>query len=57
MHDATTARRVSNGIAIALFFLAGFCLGRAVGLGPWRMGVSMVAVGLALVGITIALGG
>ena len=57
MHNAAVALRVSNGVAIVLFFLAGFWLGRAAAIGAWRMGLSMVAVGLVLVGITIALGG
>jgi VIT1/CCC1 family predicted Fe2+/Mn2+ transporter len=49
--------RVSNAVAIAMLFIAGFELGRYAGLGKWRTGFIMVAIGLVLVGITIALGG
>jgi VIT1/CCC1 family predicted Fe2+/Mn2+ transporter len=51
------AMRVSNGVAIGMLFVAGIGLGRWSGLGPWRTGFVMVALGLVLVGITIALGG
>jgi VIT1/CCC1 family predicted Fe2+/Mn2+ transporter len=51
------ALRLSNGVAIAMLFLAGFSLGRYAGLSPLRTGLVMVAVGAVLVGITIALGG
>jgi VIT1/CCC1 family predicted Fe2+/Mn2+ transporter len=51
------AMRFSNGVALAMLFLAGVGLGRWSGLGPWRTGFVMVALGLVLVGITIALGG
>jgi VIT family len=50
MSDAKLALRVSNGIAILLLFLAGYALGRYASRHPWR-------VGLAMVGVAIALGG
>jgi VIT1/CCC1 family predicted Fe2+/Mn2+ transporter len=57
MMDAVApAMRVSNAIAIVLF-LAGLAYGRATGMSPWRVGLSMVAMGALLVVITIALGG
>jgi hypothetical protein len=37
-------------------FLSGYAFGRHSGR-PWRVGVSMIAVGLALVAIALALGG
>jgi hypothetical protein len=49
--------RVSNAVAIALLFLAGVAYGRYVGRSPWAFGISMVVLGLVLVGLTIALGG
>lgn len=55
--NATLALRVSNAIAVAMLFVAGSSFGRITGHRPWRMGVAMVILGLALVGITIALGG
>jgi len=56
MDDSRTALRVSNAIAIVLLFVAGYGLARAAGERPWRTGFAMILVGLALVGITIALG-
>lgn len=57
MQNARPALRVSNGIAIVLLFLLGHALGRSAGRNPWLFGVSMVVLGLVLVGMTIALGG
>ena len=49
--------RVSNGIAILMLFICGYAFGRHVDYRPWHMGLSMVVVGMALVGIAIVLGG
>jgi hypothetical protein len=57
MDDAMRALRVSNGIAVAMLFGAGYSLGRYAGQGPWRTGFAMVLIGVALVAITMALGG
>lgn len=57
MSDARLALRVSNAIAIVLLFLAGYCLGRYSSSHPWRVGVAMVVLGFAMVGVAIALGG
>jgi hypothetical protein len=51
------ALHVSNGVAVVMLFLTGYQFGRYAGHRPWRMGLSMVAVGGTLVGVTIALGG
>jgi hypothetical protein len=51
------AMRISNGVAIALLYIAGHSLARHAGLPPLRMGLAMVAIGTVLVGLTIALGG
>ncbi len=51
------AMRISNGVAIAMLYAAGHGLGRYAGLGPVRTGLVMVAIGVVLVGVTIALGG
>jgi hypothetical protein len=48
LQEAWFALRVSNGIAIVMLFLTGYTLGRHSGH-PWRVGVSMVVVGLVLV--------
>lgn len=55
--DGRTALRASNAIAIVLLFLAGHALGRYAAPHPWRVGVAMVLLGVALVGLAIALGG
>jgi VIT family len=57
MRDAMLALRVSNGIAIVLLFAGGYALARYSGFKPWKIGLAMVAIGIALVGLTIALGG
>jgi len=51
------ALRISNAIAIILLFIGGFSLGRHSNLHPLRTGLVMVVIGVALVAITIALGG
>ena len=57
IHNPKLALRVSNGVGIVLLFLTGFRFGAYAGYRPWRMGLSMVALGGALVGVAIALGG
>lgn len=51
------AMRISNGVAIALLYVTGHSLAHHAGLPPVRLGLSMVAIGIVLVGLTIALGG
>ena len=55
--DARLALRISNVIAIVMLFLCGYAFGRRAGLRPWATGLVMVAIGVALVAMTIALGG
>jgi hypothetical protein len=55
--DAPRALRASNAIAIAMLFVTGVVYARSVGRSPWVVGVSMVLLGMALVAMTIALGG
>jgi hypothetical protein len=57
MRDATAAIRLSNGIAVAMLFACGLAYGRTVRRSPWAVGVAMVALGGALVALTMALGG
>jgi VIT1/CCC1 family predicted Fe2+/Mn2+ transporter len=57
MHDAMIALRISNGVAIAMLFLTGHAFGRCIAYRPWLLGSSMVLLGSAMVGLTIALGG
>jgi hypothetical protein len=51
------AMRVSNAIAVVMLFLTGSAFGRMTGRRPWLVGLAMVAVGSALVAMTMALGG
>jgi VIT family len=55
--DARLALRVSNAVAIAMLFVCGYAFGHYAGFRPWAGGLLMVAVGAALVGVAIALGG
>ena len=57
MHGAGPALRVSNGIAIVMLFITGYTFGRITGRHPWGFGISMVVLGVILVGMTMALGG
>jgi VIT family protein len=55
--DPMVALRVSNAVAIALLFLAGWSFAKSSGFRPWLTGMVMVGIGAALVGLTMALGG
>ena len=55
--DVRPAMRLSNTVAVALLFVTGFSFGRLSGRRPWLFGIGMVALGLVLVALTIALGG
>jgi hypothetical protein len=57
MQDATAAMRLSNAVAVGMLLISGAVYGRIVGRSPWLVGISMVALGLVLVALTIALGG
>jgi hypothetical protein len=57
LHDTHLALRLSNAIAIVLLFLCGHAMGRLTGYHPWGTGIGMVALGCALVAMTMALGG
>lgn len=54
---AMLAQRVSNLVAVGLLFVTGYAFGRCTGYHPRVMGLAMVIIGGALVGITILLGG
>ena len=51
------ALRVSNAVAIVMLFMAGYAFGRYSGFHPGRVGLAMVVVGVAMVGLTIIFGG
>jgi hypothetical protein len=57
LSDAKLALRVSYAVAIVMLFCCGYAFGCHSGLHPWAAGLSMVALGSALVGLAVALGG
>jgi len=57
MQDVGSALRASNAVAIVMLFLLGYTFGNMTGRHPWLVGIGMVALGAALVGMTMALGG
>jgi hypothetical protein len=57
MAEVQPALRLSNGIAITMLFVCGYAFARCTGLRPWPTGLLMVAIGCAMVGVAIALGG
>jgi VIT1/CCC1 family predicted Fe2+/Mn2+ transporter len=57
VRNAMAALRLSNAIALVMLFVTGWSLGLSVGRPGWRAGLGMMAIGVVLVAITIALGG
>lgn len=57
VHDPLRALRISNAVALALLFIGGWRLARYAGFRPLVTGTAMVALGVMLVVVTIALGG
>ena len=55
--EVNRAMRTSNLVAIVMLFASGYMLARYGGYRPILTGVSMVLLGVTLVGIAIALGG
>lgn len=55
--DAHRALRVSNAVALVMLFVLGWRMGAHSAIRPLTMAGAMVAIGLACVGVTIALGG
>lgn len=57
VHPLPSAMRASNAVALAMLYGAGHVVGRHAGFGPVRTGLAMVAIGVVLVAVTMALGG
>jgi hypothetical protein len=55
--DLHTAKRVSGAIAIVMLYICGHGWGRYAGATPWRAGLFMVAMGVMIEAVVIALGG
>lgn len=57
IQDPLRALRVSNGVALVLLFAGGWRLAGYAGFRPLLTAAAMVGLGVALVAVTIALGG
>jgi hypothetical protein len=57
VHDTVLAVRLSQGIALAMLFLAGAALARYSGDRIWLRGTAMAGTGAALIVVIVALGG
>jgi hypothetical protein len=57
LSDARMALRASYAVAIVMLFCCGYVFGIQSGLRPWAAGLAMVALGGALVGVAVVLGG
>jgi hypothetical protein len=55
--DGTLAVRLANLLQLCLLFAVGYHWARHVGANPWRTGLSIVGLCLALVAVAIPLGG
>jgi hypothetical protein len=55
--DRLIALRVSNALLVVLLFLIGYWGGRQTNANPWRAGLGMMLVGVAVVAVAAALGG
>jgi hypothetical protein len=56
-NELEVAMRVSNGVALLLLFIGGFLLARYAGFRPGITAVLYMLIGVALVALTMALGG
>jgi VIT1/CCC1 family predicted Fe2+/Mn2+ transporter len=57
LDDGYLALRLANFIQIVLLFLIGYRWARHTGANPWRTGLGVVALGVTMVLVAIALGG
>lgn len=55
--ELATAMRTSNGIALLMLFIGGFLLGRYAGFNRLLTAITYTLIGIALVAITMVLGG
>jgi len=57
VRDPVTALRLSHGVALTMLFVIGWTLGTYAGLRRLLTGISMLAIGVVLAALAIALGG
>jgi hypothetical protein len=55
--DPTMALRLSNVVAFGMLYWMGQRWGRRVGAVPWKMGLSLLLIGVAMMVVAIPLGG
>jgi VIT1/CCC1 family predicted Fe2+/Mn2+ transporter len=57
LEDSDLALRVSNAVLILLLFLGGYRWGYYTDARPWRVGLTVMFLGVAMVLVAVALGG
>ena len=57
LQDSHVALRVSNTVLILLLFLGGYRWGHYTDVPPWRVGLAVTFLGIAMVLVAVALGG
>jgi len=57
LNDSNLALRVSNTVLVLLLFLGGYGWGHYTDASPWRVGVAVMVLGIAMVLVAVALGG
>ena len=57
MQDSDLALRVSNAVLILLLFVGGYRWGCYTDARPWRVGLTVMLLGVAMVLVAVALGG
>lgn len=57
LKDSDLALRVSNTVLILLLFLGGYRWGHYTDARPWRVGLTVMLLGVAMVFVAVALGG
>jgi len=57
IEDSDLALHVSNMLQVLMLFLVGYWWGRYTDASPWRVGLTIMLLGVAMVFVAIALGG
>jgi hypothetical protein len=57
LKDSDLALRISNTVLVLLLFLGGYRWGHYTDARPWRVGLTVMVLGIAMVLVAVALGG
>jgi hypothetical protein len=57
LEDPDLALHVSNALQVLLLFLVGYWWGRYTDASPWRVGLTIMLLGVLMVSVAVALGG